>query len=136
MQPIDSHLDDLDHPDVHTKLRMLANSESSSGRAYVEEWRLVPDTRRPLSRASDGAGRHVYRAGDAAVVVRDRPTPRPRLARLDRLIDECGDDRDRLSALVDCECSFARRRDDRFVIEASTMPWREGAVVDVDIDLR
>lgn len=100
---------------------------------YVEEWRLLPGTRHPLEHRTDGAGHHVYRAGDAIVVVRDRPTPLSRVARLDELVAECGDDRAALTAIVDCEFSFARLLGDRFVIEASTLPWREGSVADVDL---
>ena len=84
--------------------------ERAPSGAYVEEWRRLPGTRGPLRHLTDGAGRHVYRAGDAAVVVRDRPVPLPRIARLDELIAECSDDRGALTAIVDCEFSFARRR--------------------------
>ncbi len=107
--------------------------ERAPSGAYVEEWHRLAGTTDPLRHMVDVDGRQIYRAGDAAVVVRDRPRPLPRVARLDELVAECGDDRDRLVALVDCEFSFARRRDGDFVIEASTLPWREGAVVDVDL---
>ncbi len=107
--------------------------ERAPSGAYVEEWRLLPGTRSPGGHRVDGAGRHVYRSGDAAVLIRDRAAPVPRIARLDELVADCGDDRDGVIALVDCEFSFARRRDDAFVIEASTLPWREGEVLDVDL---
>lgn len=107
--------------------------ERAPSGAYVEEWRLVPNTRGPLSHHVGADGSHVYRAGDAAMVVRDRPAPLAEAVRLTELVRRCGDDRDRLVALVDCEFSFALRRGDRFVVEASTLPWREGTVVDVDL---
>lgn len=107
--------------------------ERAPSGAYVEEWRLLPGTRHPLEHHTDGDGHHVYRAGDAAVIVRDRTVPLPRIARLDELIAECGDDRDAVTAIVDCEFSFARRHGDRFVIQASTLPWLEGSVADVDL---
>lgn len=107
--------------------------ERAPSGAYVEEWHRLPGTTHPLHHVIDADDRHIYRAGDAAVLVRDRRPPLPRIARLDELAAECGDDRDRLVALVDCEFSFARRRDGNYVIEASTLPWREGAVIDVDL---
>lgn len=106
---------------------------------YVEEWRLLPGTRSPSSHHVDASGRHLYRSGDALVLVRDRSVPVPRTARLDELVGDCGDDRDAIVALVDCEFSFARRNNgighddgrEEFVIEASTIPWRVGEVVRV-----
>lgn len=107
--------------------------ERAPSGAYVEEWHRLARTTHPLQHRTGPDGAHVYRAGDAAVLVHDRRPPVARIARLDELVAECGDDRDRLVALVDCEFSFARRRDGVFVIEASTHPWREGALIDVDL---
>ena len=107
--------------------------ERAPSGAYVEEWHLIPDTRDPGLHHVDPLGRHVYRAGDVAIRIRDRAVPVTRQARLDELVAECGDDREAVTALVDCEFSFARRRHDAFVIEASTLPWLEGEVVDVDL---
>lgn len=107
--------------------------ERAPSGAYVEEWHRLPGTTGPLQHVIDADGQHIYRAGDAAVLVCDRRPPLPRIARLDELVAECGDDRDRLVALVDCEFSFARRHEGDYVIEASTLPWREGAVIDVDL---
>lgn len=108
--------------------------ERAPSGAYVEEWRRLPGTVGPLSHRLDAAGRHVYVAGDAAVVVRDRLRPVVAEVRLDELIAACGDDRDAIVALVDCEFSFARRTDDgTYVVEASTLPWQEGTTVDVGL---
>lgn len=107
--------------------------ERAPSGAYVEEWRVLPGTRGPLEHRIAADGTHVYRAGDAAIVVRDRSQPIAEVARLAELVAACGDDRERLLALADCEFSFAVRRDGEFVVEASTLPWREGAVVDVGV---
>jgi hypothetical protein len=111
--------------------------ERAPSGAYVEEWRLLPGTRSPASHHVDDHGRHVYRSGNAVVLVRDRTVAVPREARLDELLADCGDDRDRIVALVDCEFSFALARPGDegpvFVIEASTIPWRVGEVVDVGV---
>ena len=107
--------------------------ERAPSGAYVEEWHRLPNTTSPLAHQVDSNGRHVYRSGEAAIRIRDRSTPVLRLARLDELVAECGEDRQAVIALVDCEFSFARRRGDAFVIETSTLPWLEGEVLDVDL---
>src|SRR5690606_17880284 len=96
--------------------------ERAPSGAYVEEWRRLPGTRGPLRHLVETTGRHVYVAGTAAVVVRDRPRPVATETRLAELVAACGDDRDSIVALVDCEFSFARRTDDgTYVVEASTL---------------
>ncbi len=107
--------------------------ERAPSGAYVEEWRRLPNTTSPLAHEVDARGRHLYLCGDAAIRIRDRATQPTRLARLDELVAECGDDRDAVIALVDCEFSFARRIGDVFVVQASTLPWLEGEVLDVDL---
>src|SRR5262249_33549874 len=104
----------------------VMREEAPSG-AYVEEWRLVPGSRDPLFARSGTP----YRAGDVAVLVRDRPIAARRAARLPELVDEFADDRATLEGLLDCEFSIAERRDGEWTISASTLPWREGAHVDV-----
>ena len=104
--------------------------ERAPSGAYTEEWRLVPGSRDPLTVTSVGSNT-VYRAGDIAVVVRDRAIPIPRQARLPDLLDEHADDRAMLEALLDCEFSVAQRNNDRWTVCTSTLPWREGTVVDV-----
>ena len=79
-----------------------------------------------------------------AVLVRDREVPVTGLARLPELIDAAladpaadpADSRRRIEQLVDCEFSFARcpvPGGGQYVIEASTLPWRLGEVIDVDL---
>ena len=52
---------------------------------------------------------HVYRAGNIAVLVRDRTTRIPAQARLADLLDEFADDRTTINGLLDCEFSIAER---------------------------
>ncbi len=74
----------------------------------------------------------VYRAGPIAVFVRDRRVAIPRLARLPELLDDYEGDRPMMEALLDCEFSVAEQLGDTWIITASTLPWREGEVLDVD----
>jgi hypothetical protein len=104
--------------------------ESAPSGAYTEEWRLVPGSRDPLTVATLGSS-IVYRAGDIAVLVRDRVVPVPRQARLPDLLDEHVGDRATLEGLLDCEFSVAQRDDSRWTVFASTLPWKQGTVIDV-----
>ena len=106
--------------------------ERAPSGAYVENWQLVPGSRDPLT-VTAFADRQVYRAGDVAVLVRDRSTPVPRLARLPELLHDNEHDRRAMEALLDCEFSVAERQGSNWVIAASTIPWREGQVLDVDL---
>jgi hypothetical protein len=111
--------------------------ERAPSGAYVEEWRLVDGSRDPLAVTTidtvdtvDTVGT-VYRAGDTAVLVRDRAIAIPRQARLLELLDEYAADRPMVEALLDCEFSVAERTGDDWIITTSTLPWREGKVLDV-----
>jgi hypothetical protein len=106
--------------------------ERAPSGAYVEEWRLIPDSRDPLTMTQVGTER-IYRAGDTAVFVRDRAIPIPRPARLPELLDEFENDRQMIEALLDCEFSVAERTGDDWVITTSTLPWRQGKVLDIDL---
>lgn len=106
--------------------------ERAPSGAYVEQWQLVPGSRDPLS-VTEVGDRQVYRAGDVAVLARDRTIPVPRLARLVELVDENQHDRPMLEALLDCEFSVAERMGADWIITTSTLPWQEGNVVDVDL---
>jgi hypothetical protein len=105
--------------------------ERAPSGAYVEEWRLVPGSREPLDVMPAGEAM-VYRAGDVAVLVRDRARPVPRLARLPELLDQYVTDRPTVEALLDCEFSVAELSGTNWTITASTLPWREGMVLDVE----
>lgn len=106
--------------------------ERAPSGAYVEEWRLVDASRDPLGVTSIG-GDIVYRTGDVAVLVRDRTVPVPRQARLIDLVDEHVNDRPMIEALLDCEFSVAERVGGGWTVVSSTLPWREGKVLDVDL---
>ena len=98
--------------------------------AYIEEWRLVPGSRDPLT-VSQHDGFTLYRAGGVAVLVRDRAIAVPRVARLAELVDEYWEDRILIEQLLDCEFSVAELSDGEWRITASTLPWRQGDVLDV-----
>ncbi|HZX54364.1 MAG TPA: hypothetical protein VFE86_06770, partial [Ilumatobacteraceae bacterium] len=102
--------------------------ERAPSGAYIEEWRLVPGSRDPLT-----AGKDCYRAGNIAVLVRDRTVPIPRQARLADLLDEFADDRAIVDGLLDCEFTIAERLDGHWTVTASTLPWLEGTKADVDL---
>ena len=106
--------------------------ERAPSGAYVERWQLVPGSRDPLS-VTELGDRQLYRAGDVAVFVRDRSIPIPRMARLPDLLDDYGHDRPMIEALLDCEFSVAERMGGEWTITTSTLPWREGNVLDVDL---
>jgi hypothetical protein len=107
--------------------------ERAPSGAYVEEWRLIPGTSDGLQYAQRADGGELYVAGMVAVLVRDRPHAIPRAARLQELVAECGEDRDAIERLIDCEFSFARQHGSGYVVEASTLPWNIGKVIDVDL---
>ena len=106
--------------------------ERAPSGAYVERWELVPGSRDQLGVTAVG-DHTLYRAGDVAVLVRDRTVAIPRPARLPDLLDEHEQDRSMVEALLDCEFSVARRDGSTWSITASTLPWREGEVLDVDL---
>ncbi len=105
--------------------------ERAPSGAYVEEWKLVPGSRDPLSVIDDGLAT-TYRSGDVAVFVRDRATPIPRQARLLELLDEYATDRTVIESLLDCEFSVAELSGGEWRVTASTLPWRQGGVLDVE----
>jgi hypothetical protein len=105
--------------------------EHAPSGAYVEEWRLVPGSRDHLS-VTEVDDEIIYRAGPVAVLVRDRRVAIPRPARLLDLLDDCNGDRPAMEALLDCEFSIAELDGTVWTITASTLPWREGEVLDVD----
>ncbi len=106
--------------------------ERAPSGAYREEWRLVPGSREPLAVSRIGDG-FVYRAGDTAVLVRDRTVPIPRQARLLELLDEYKEDRAMMEALLNCEFSVAERCGNQWLVTISTLPWKEGKSFDVDL---
>ena len=100
---------------------------------YVEQWSLVAGSRDEGQRSGElGDGRLLFVAGPVAVVVRDRRIEVPRIVDLGDLAADPTIDRDTLEAVLDCEFSVAMRGvDGEYRIVASTLPWREGATLDI-----
>ena len=107
--------------------------ERAPSGAYVEEWRRIPGTSTGLRYRQRADGSEIYVAGSVTVFVRDRAHSIPRAARLQQLVADRGDDRAAIERLIDCEFSFARQDGSRYVVEASTLPWNIGKVIDVDL---
>jgi hypothetical protein len=107
--------------------------------AYVEDWRLQPSGDGPLvgltlleeRDAKTGALQHrgggLVMAGDHALYVRGRPEALPVVARLSELIERAMREPRLLELVFGFEASYARRdASGRFIVQASTLPWREG----------
>ena len=93
--------------------------ERAPSGAYTEEWHLVPGSRDVLRHERLGAGRERFTAGPVVVDVRDRTVPMEAGAPF-------------TAATLDCEFSVALLdTDGTHRIVASTIPWREGASLDV-----
>lgn len=100
--------------------------ERAPSGAYVEEWHLLPGSRRPLSHSVRADGSQWYRAGPYGVLVRDRPGTLPSVSRLTELTDHAV-----LEAAIDCEFSFAAFANGVWTIQHSTLPGRVGALVPI-----
>lgn len=116
--------------------------------AYVESWTKT-------SRASERRflvvrvererrlDRTLVVAGDRFVFARNRAVDLPHAESLEALADAEHADRARLVEYLDCEISSGsvRRGEARWIVERSTLPWREGVPLDFidalrDADLR
>ena len=82
--------------------------ERAPSGAYVEEWRLLPGSREPLTCQVLAGGATWYRSGEVGVLVHDR-----------RFGGEA----------LDCEFSFARLGAAGWTVERSTLPWRVGDMI-------
>ncbi|HYQ15017.1 MAG TPA: hypothetical protein VEQ58_04655 [Polyangiaceae bacterium] len=107
--------------------------------AYVEDWRLQTSGDGPLvglslldeRDATSGAVLHrgggLVVAGDHALFVRGRAESLPAAARLSDLLERAAREPKLLDLVFGFEASYARRDSaGRYVITASTLPWREG----------
>jgi hypothetical protein len=106
--------------------------------AYVEDWRLQAGGGGPLIGLSllderDAKGNLLHRgggllvAGEHAMLVRGRAQPLPAAARLNELLERAAREPSLLDAIFGFEASYARRDPSgRYVVVASTLPWREG----------
>ena len=105
--------------------------ERAPSGAYVEDWRLQPGSQSfgaHLTRLNAPSPTCLYVAGDHAILARNRPQALPTDKTLLELAREANYDRKRLQQILDCEFSYARRAESGgdYVIELSTLPWREG----------
>ena len=105
--------------------------------AYEEDWRLQPDSRGRLVHLIGIPGleatpiRQLLVAGDHAIAVRDRSVGPLEERPLPETAADLRGDHAGLVALLDCEFSYAVRRNDGFVIELSSIPFREGQALDL-----
>lgn len=106
--------------------------ERAPSGAYLEQWNRIAGTEPEGSAGliedrSDGS--KLFRLGPLAVLVHDRRRDLPKHG---ALVDHVRDapNLETARALVDCEFSLAQEQEDRYVVVASTHPWRIGAVLD------
>jgi hypothetical protein len=113
--------------------------EHAPSGAYVEDWRLQPSGEGPLlglrllEERDAKSGQLLHRggglivAGEHAMLVRGRAEDLPAAARLSELVERAASDARLLDAIFGFEASYARRDGSgRYVVVASTLPWREG----------
>jgi hypothetical protein len=105
--------------------------ETAPSGAYVEDWRLLPESRSfaaHLTKRDAASATCLYVAGEHAIYARNRAVDLPSDKSLVELAWDAQCERRRLEELLDCEFSYARRErpGDGYTIMASTLPWREG----------
>jgi len=104
--------------------------------SYTESWRSVTrgKGRFLVIRVQHGARllRTLVVVGNEFLFVRNRPKDLPMAASFDALIDGTNASRDRIVEYLDCEFSVGRVRGGSvpWVIDQSTLPWREGHHLD------
>jgi hypothetical protein len=106
--------------------------------AYVEDWRLQPGGDGPLIGLSlveerDEKGKVLHRggglviAGEHAILVRGRAEALPPCERVTDLIERATKEPKLLDSIFGFDASYATRDESgRYVVRASTLPWREG----------
>ena len=113
--------------------------EHAPSGAYVEDWRLQPAGDGPLvglrllEEHDSKTGQLLHRGGgliitgDHALMVRGRAEELPAAPRLSALVERAAREPKLLDAIFGFEASYARRDGTgRYVVTASTLPWREG----------
>lgn len=106
--------------------------ERAPSGAYEEEWHLVPGSEVGQMHGELPDGRSLFVAGPIVVVARDRTVEPPEALPLAELAARPGLARGTIEALLDMEFSVAGLVDDgTYRIRHSTLPWREGAPLDV-----
>lgn len=126
------------------ELRRVGDSliEFAPSGAYVEDWRLQPSGDGPLvgltlmEETDAKTGKVLHRggglvvAGEHAILVRGRAEALPPAERVTSLIERARSQPALLDAIFGFEASYARRDGQgRYVVQASTLPWREGRVL-------
>lgn len=106
--------------------------------AYVEDWRLQPGGDGPLIGLTlleerDDKGKLLHRggglviAGEHAIFVRGRAEALPPCHKVTDLVERATREPPLLDAIFGFEASYARRdAAGRYVVQSSTLPWREG----------
>lgn len=112
--------------------------EHAPSGAYVEDWRLQPGGDGPLIGLSlveerDDKGKLLHRGGglvitgEHAIFVRGRAEALPTCDRVTDLVERAAREPPLLDALFGFDASYARRdAAGRYIVQASTLPWREG----------
>ncbi len=109
--------------------------ERAPSGAYVEDWRLQPGSQSfgvHLTQIDAPTLTCLYVAGDHAIFAKNRSLALPADKTLLELAREANYDRTHLCEMLNCEFSYARRAEGcgNYMIELSTLPWREGQPLD------
>lgn len=121
----------LDEGAVRRERRMLV--ETGLHADYVEHWWQEAQGTPVVEERFDAARKNLFvRIGDTAILARDRRAAPPG-ADLPEQVSRAAQNRDAavLRALLDCEISLLRRTGEVWTVQRSTLPWREGSVVDL-----
>lgn len=105
--------------------------ERAPSGAYEEDWRLQPDSQDfalHLTGRGSGPLECLCVSGAHAIYAKNRSLDLPSDKTLLQLASEAEGDRRFLETILDCEFSYARRArpGEAYMIETSTLPWREG----------
>jgi hypothetical protein len=103
--------------------------------AYEEEWRLQPrsqDFAIYLVRAEPAPATCLYIAGDYAMLARDRSGKVEQKRPLPEVVAAARHALAPVAPLLDSEFSFAQRQNRQsYEIQLSTLPWKEGSLIDL-----
>lgn len=116
----------------------LCMMEWAPSGAYEEDWRLQENSRAYVAEfrnTKPEKSKFVYVAGDHAVYVRGRELQVSELRPLKDIAMDARHNRDHVISLVDSEFSYAQRDEatNEFIIEISTLPFREKQNLEINI---